>query len=97
MTTKADAETYDVSAVWPQAHERLFVEAGPFRGAWAAKRTDERLYQMINGFHEAGDLMDAETRWESRRGLNLIFPIVVSYQHVSQEQTNGFNIRQLGK
>lgn len=70
----------DLESMWPQPNEKLFVEAGAFRGAWVAKNADERLYRMINGFREAGDLLVFEARAEPHRSQNLIFPIVFSYR-----------------
>lgn len=73
--------TFDPDMAWPRPGERAFVEVGGFRGAWAPKNTDERLYRMIKGFHEAGDALVAESQWDPRSSMNLIFPIVYNYRH----------------
>ncbi|QQN66755.1 hypothetical protein JIR23_14240 [Bradyrhizobium diazoefficiens] len=73
-------QTDDMELHWPDANDRTFVEAGPFRGAWAAKATDERLFRMIKGFHEAGDLLVFESCAQPRRSLNLLFPVIFSYR-----------------
>lgn len=66
--------------MWPSRFETPFVETGPFRGAWAAKRTDERLYRMIRGFHEAGDLLATEGAGDPRRAQNLLYPAIFNYR-----------------
>lgn len=66
---------------WPSRFEMPFVETPPLRGAWAAKRTDERLYRMIRGFHEAGDLLAMEGADDPRRALNLLYPLIFNYRH----------------
>ncbi len=76
---ETDAET-DLDLMWPREGEKAFVEVHPWQGAWAAKRTDERLYRMIKGFHEAGDLLVAESTANSRRSMNLLFPAIFSYR-----------------
>jgi hypothetical protein len=73
-------ELDETEAHWPSVSDKTFVEAGPFRGAWAAKATDERLYRMIKGFHEAGDLLVFESNAQPRRALNLLFPLIFSYR-----------------
>jgi hypothetical protein len=60
--------------------DRIFVEASAFRGGWVANRPDERLYRMIKGFQEAGDLLIAESEADNRRALNLIYPAVFAYR-----------------
>src|ERR1700730_13950618 len=65
---------------WPSVGDRAFVEVAPFRGAWVASRTDERLYRMIKGFHEAGDLLVAESRAEPHRAQNLLYPTIFAYR-----------------
>lgn len=81
MADEIEDGTGDLDMTWPRPGERAFVEAGPFRGAWAARNTDERLYRMINGFHEAGNALVVESRWVPRRGMNLLFPIIYNYRH----------------
>jgi len=70
----------DAAPYWPRASDKTFVETAPFRGAWAASATDERLFRMIKGFHEAGDLLVFECNAEPRRALNLLFPLIFSYR-----------------
>ena len=70
----------DLGLRWPNGGDRAFVEVNPLRGAWAAKATDERLYRMIKGFHESGDLLVAETESNPRRALDLLYPIIFSYR-----------------
>ena len=53
-------QTEELGVRWPQASDKAFVETHPLRGAWAAGASDERLYRMIKGFHELGDLLVAE-------------------------------------
>ncbi|MEX0751424.1 MAG: hypothetical protein WD073_00665 [Xanthobacteraceae bacterium] len=67
-------------SMWPSRYETPFVETDSFRGAWAAKRTDERLYRMIRGFHEAGDLLVAEGADDSHRAQNLLYPVIFNYR-----------------
>jgi hypothetical protein len=63
-----DAETeVGRDADWPSLSNKAFVEVHSFRGAWTAKRTDERLYRMIRGFHDAGDVIVAESEAEPHR------------------------------
>ncbi len=57
---------------WPRVSDKVFVAALPFRGGWIANRTDERLFRMIKGFHEAGDVLVSESEGEPRRAQNLI-------------------------
>lgn len=70
----------DLELRWPNENDKVFVEVNPFQGAWAAKNTDERLYRMIKGFHESGDLLVAETELKPRRALDLLYPIIFSYR-----------------
>src|SRR5260370_42377188 len=65
---------------WPQASDKAFVETHPLRGAWAAGAGDERLYRMIKGFHESGDLLVAETEQLPRRAMDLLYPIIFNYR-----------------
>jgi hypothetical protein len=65
---------------WPRPTDRTFIEVQPFRGAWAAPRTDERLYRMIKGFHEAGDLLVTQSLAEPRRALDLLYPAIFAYR-----------------
>jgi hypothetical protein len=81
MPSELGDEAIDLDMAWPQQSEKAFVEAGAFRGAWAASRTDERLYRMINGFHEAGDVLVAESKGKPHCSLNLLFPLIFAYRH----------------
>jgi hypothetical protein len=65
---------------WPSLSDRAFVETLPFRGAWIANRADERLFRMIEGFHEAGDLLVSESDDQPRRAQNLIYPAIFAYR-----------------
>lgn len=77
----ADAEqTEDLGLRWPQQDDKVFVKAHPLRGAWVSPATDERLYRMIKGFHESGDLLVAETESSPRRALDLVYPIIFAYR-----------------
>jgi hypothetical protein len=80
MSSVEAGEGTDFDSMWPREGEKPFVEVPPWQGAWAAKRTDERLYRMIKGFHEAGDLLVAESTVNPRRSLNLLFPAIFSYR-----------------
>jgi hypothetical protein len=73
-----DTESQEI--MWPSRHEKLFVEAPPFQGAWPANRTDERLYRMIRGFHETGDILAAACVGARRRSQNLLYPIICNYR-----------------
>ncbi len=64
----------------PNLRDKVFVEVPAFRGAWIAKRTDERLYRMIKGFREAGDLLVAESAAEPHRAMNLLYPVIFNYR-----------------
>jgi hypothetical protein len=76
-----DAETeVGRDADWPSLSNKAFVEVHSFRGAWTAKRTDERLYRMIRGFHDAGDVIVAESEAEPHRSLNLLYPAIFNYR-----------------
>ena len=82
-TKMKDFETPDLDDAalhWPRASDKTFVETAPFRGAWVASATDERLFRMIKGFHEAGDLLVFESNAEPHRALNLLFPLIFSYR-----------------
>jgi hypothetical protein len=65
---------------WPRIEDRGFVETHPLHGGWVSPATDERLYRMIKGFHEAGDLLVAETETNPRRAMDLLYPIIFSYR-----------------
>jgi hypothetical protein len=79
--TDIEAEEMDELEVrWPQANDKAFVEIHPLRGAWAATATNERLYRMIKGFHESGDLLVAETEQVSRKSIDLLYPIIFTYR-----------------
>lgn len=83
--SQLDIEDLEASSFpWPSLSDKAFVETLPFRGAWVANRSDERLFRMIKGFHEAGDLLVSESEEEQRRAQNLIYPAVFSY-HQSLE------------
>lgn len=78
--SKAVIEEPEKPSPWPSLSERAFVETLPFRGAWIANRADERLYRMIKGFREAGDLLVSESHEQSRRAQNLIYPAIFAYR-----------------
>lgn len=71
---------------WPNTSDRAFVETGPFRGAWAAKATDERLYRMIKGFREAGDMIVDQGIANHHRSLNLLYPAIFNYRQALELQ-----------
>jgi hypothetical protein len=73
-------EADDLPLLWPRQHMRAFIETRPFGGAWMARRADERMYRMIKGFHEAGDLLIAECKAEPERAQNLIYPALFAYR-----------------
>jgi hypothetical protein len=73
-------QTEELGVRWPQASDKAFVETHPLRGAWAAGASDERLYRMIKGFHESGDLLVAETEQVPRRAMDLLYPIIFNYR-----------------
>jgi hypothetical protein len=79
MSSIERSQSDDLPLVWPRRGENAFVEVEPFRGAWVANRADERLYRMIKGFHEAGDLLVAESKAEPDRAQNLIYPATFAY------------------
>jgi hypothetical protein len=66
--------------LWPRRGMRAFIETRPFGGAWVAQRADERMYRMIKGFHETGDLLIAESKAEPRRAQNLVYPALFAYR-----------------
>jgi hypothetical protein len=68
------------SSVWPHLANKAFVKAAPFEGAWVANRADERLYRIIKGFHEAGDVLVSESRAEPDRAINLVYPAIFAYR-----------------
>jgi hypothetical protein len=68
------------NSMWPSPREALFVETHPFRGAWAASQSDERLYRMIQGFRDAGDLLAAEGAADPNRAQNLLYPAIFNYR-----------------
>jgi hypothetical protein len=79
--TQPDTEETETSSLpWPSISDKAFVEARPFRGAWVANRADERLFRMIKGFHEAGDLLVSESEDDPRRAQNLIYPAIFAYR-----------------
>ena len=80
MSEVKEAETEESAELWPKLNDKAFVEARPFHGAWIAKRSDERLFRMIKGFHEAGDLLVSESKAEPRRALDLIYPAIFAYR-----------------
>ena len=80
MSDTETAEAEDRQLLWPRDGDRAFVEVHPLRGAWVAPATDERLYRMIKGFHESGDLLVAETELNLRRSMDLLYPIIFNYR-----------------
>jgi hypothetical protein len=81
MMSDTDTEqTEDLGLRWPKEDDLAFVEIHPLRGAWVATATDERLYRMIKGFHESGDLLVAETELKPRRALDLLYPVIFAYR-----------------
>jgi hypothetical protein len=65
---------------WPRATDKIFAEAHPLRGGSVARATDERLFRMIRGFREAGDLLVDESLIQMHRASNLLFPMIFSYR-----------------
>jgi hypothetical protein len=80
MSVSESQETDDLGLRWPKSDDKLFIEINSFRGAWAAKTTDERLFRQIKGFHRAGDLLVAQSEAEPHEALNLLFPAIFSYR-----------------
>ncbi|MDE2332472.1 MAG: hypothetical protein KGK16_17055 [Bradyrhizobium sp.] len=78
--SQALTEKSETPPPWPSLSEKAFVETLAFRGAWIANRADERLYRMIKGFHEAGDLLVSESHEQPRRAQNLIYPAIFAYR-----------------
>jgi predicted DNA binding CopG/RHH family protein len=78
MTTESEAT--DLGLRWPKASNRMFVETGAFRGAWVARSTAERIYRMTKGFHEAGDVLVAESQAERYRAQDLLYPAIFNYR-----------------
>ena len=77
----ADIDEPETSSLpWPRLSDRVFVKAPPFSGAWVANRADERLFRMIKGFQEAGDLLVSESKGEPHRAQNLVYPAVFAYR-----------------
>jgi hypothetical protein len=70
----------DLPVLWPRRGVRTFIETRPFGGAWVAQRADERMYRMIRGFHEAGDLLIAESKAEPHSAQNLVYPALFAYR-----------------
>ena len=73
-------ELDELRLLWPRPGAKAFVEAKPFHGAWVASRGDERIYRMIKGFRETGDLLVAESKAEPQRAQNLIYPALFAYR-----------------
>lgn len=73
-------ETEDIELRWPRGGGHAFLEVHPLRGAWAATASDERLYRMIKGFMEAGDILVAEAEANPRRAQDLLYPIIFDYR-----------------
>jgi hypothetical protein len=66
---------------FPTGNDQLIVEAHPTRGGtYVAEHIGERLYRMINGFHEAGDLLVQQSDSESPMHSNLIYPAIFAYR-----------------
>jgi hypothetical protein len=80
MSQTEAEETEERSFPWPSPKDKVFVEAQPFHGAWVANCADERLFRMIKGFREAGDLLVSESQWDPRRALNLVYPAIFAYR-----------------
>jgi hypothetical protein len=80
MSDTDTEQTEDLGLRWPKEDDKVFVEVHPLRGAWASPATDERLYRMIKGFHESGDLLVAETELNPRRALDLLYPVIFAYR-----------------
>ena len=79
--SQANIEGMEASSLpWPSLNDKVFIEAPPFQGGWIANRADERLFRMIKGFHEAGDLLVSESEAEPRRAQNLIYPAIFAYR-----------------
>jgi hypothetical protein len=72
--------TEDLPLLWPSLNDRAFVETRAFRGAWVANRAEERLFRMIKGFHEAGDVLVSESEAEPHRAQNLVYPAIFAYR-----------------
>ena len=75
-----EREADDLPLLWPRWGMRAFTETRPFGGAWVAQRADERMYRMIKGFHETGDLLIAESKAEPHSAQNLIYPALFAYR-----------------
>jgi hypothetical protein len=75
-----EAEADDLPSLWPRRGMRAFIETQPFGGAWMARRADERMYRMIKGFRQAGDLLIAECEAEPERAQNLVYPALFAYR-----------------
>lgn len=75
-----EIEADNLCPLWPQRGMRAFVETRPFGGAWIARRADERMYRMIKGFREAGDLLISECKAEPERAQNLVYPALFAYR-----------------
>jgi hypothetical protein len=87
----ADIDWADIpEQPWPKLTDRVFVEVQPFRGAWAARQTDERLYRMIKGFHDAGDLLAAAGLADLHRAQNLLYPVIFNYRQGIELQLKYF-------
>lgn len=80
MSELEEKDADHFSSVWPHLGGRAFVDTAPYGGAWVANRADERLYRMIKGFHEAGDVLVAEGKAEPNRARNLIYPAIFAYR-----------------
>jgi hypothetical protein len=79
-------ESVERNSMWPSRYATPFVETNPFQGAWAAKRTNERLYRMIRGFREAGDLLAMEGAGDPNRAQNLLYPVIFNYRQALELQ-----------
>jgi len=66
---------------FPIAGDRLIIEADPrnIGAVVVAQNTKERLYRMINGFHEAGDLLAKQSE-VAPFNCNLLYPAIFAYR-----------------
>jgi hypothetical protein len=78
--TENQSDIEERESRWPSAEDRAFVEVHPLYGARVAERTDERLYRMITGFREAGDLLVEQGELEPYRRRNLLYPVIFTYR-----------------
>ena len=80
MLGEDTGKTGGLNSRWPVATDRAFIDVHPLHGALVAKRTDERLYRMINGYCETAHQLVELSETEPHLRQNFIYPVVFLYR-----------------